>query len=181
MAHTEVILTENIPTLGAEADLVKVRRGYARNFLLPRGKAIEATGASVRLIKHLQAKRAEREAREVTAAEELARRINKLHLNFELETGQTGKAFGSVTARDITERIEAELKDVTLPKHAVVLEKAIKESGDHAVEVKVHADVVATVRLSITAPVKAAPAAEERPAKTSRRKASTPPDAPAEV
>lgn len=172
MAHAEVILTQNIPTLGAEADLVKVRRGYARNFLIPRGKAIEATGASVRLIKHLQAKRAEREALEVTAAEDLARRINKLHLNFELETGQTGKAFGSVTARDITEKLEAELKDVELPKHAVVLEKPIKESGDHEVSVKVHADVSATIRLSIVAPVKAAPA-EERPARVSRRKAES--------
>jgi large subunit ribosomal protein L9 len=165
MAHAEVILTENIPSLGAEADLVKVRRGYARNFLLPRGKAIEATGASVRLINHLQAKRAEREAREVTAAEDLARRINKLHLNFELETGQGGKAFGSVTARDITERLEAELKDVILPKHAVTLEKPIKESGEHQVGVKIHADVSATVRLTIAAPAKAAPAADDRPAR----------------
>ena len=68
MAHTEVILIANIPTLGAEADIVKVRRGYARNFLLPQGKALEITPGSLRRINHLKAKRAEREGREVTAA-----------------------------------------------------------------------------------------------------------------
>jgi large subunit ribosomal protein L9 len=174
MAHAEIILTENIPNLGAEADLVKVRSGYARNFLIPRGKAVEATGASVRMINHLKAKRAEREALEVTAAEDLARRIGKLNLQFELETGQGGKAFGSVTARDITEKLLAELKDVELPKHAVVLEKAIKESGEHSVEVKVHADVMAKVRLTIAAPVKAV-VADERPARPARRRAESAP------
>ena len=63
MAHSEVILTANIPNLGAEADIVKVRRGYARNFLLPQGKALEVTKSSLRQINHLKAKRAEREAR----------------------------------------------------------------------------------------------------------------------
>ena len=101
MAHTEIILTANIPSLGAEADIVKVRRGYARNFLLPQGKGLEVTKNSLRQINHLKARRAEREGREVTAAEELAGQINKLKVSFVLETGETGKAFGSVTAKDI--------------------------------------------------------------------------------
>lgn len=169
MAHTEIILTENIPNLGAEADVVKVRRGYARNFLLPSGKAIEATSASVRLISHLKAKRAEREARELTAAEELARKVNKISLQFELETGQYGKAFGSVTSKDITEKLAAELKDVELPKHAVQLERAIKESGDHVVEVKLHPEVVGkiTVKITVSAPE---PAPEEADRSVRRRK-----------
>ncbi len=82
MAHSEVILTANIPSLGAEADLVKVRRGYARNFLIPQGKALEVNPSSLRQVNHLKAKRAEREAREVTAAEEIASKINKLELTF---------------------------------------------------------------------------------------------------
>lgn len=159
MAHTEIILTANIPSLGAEADIVKVRRGYARNFLLPQGKALEVTKGSLRQINHLKAKRAEREGREVTAAEELASKINKLKISFILETGETGKAFGSVTAKDIHDRILAELKLQDLPKHAVVLEKAIKETGDHDVSVKLHPDVTATLHLKVTAPV-VAPKAE---------------------
>jgi large subunit ribosomal protein L9 len=159
MAFTEVILTANIPKLGAEADIVKVRRGYARNFLLPQGKALETTSSSMRQINHLKAKRAEREAREITAAEELASKINKLSPVFTLEAGASGKAFGSITAKDIHDRIMAELNLEDLSKHAVELDKAVKESGDHSVSVKVHADVTATlkfqVKVNVPAPVEA--------------------------
>ncbi len=172
MSQASVILTENIPSLGAESDLVKVRRGYARNFLLPRGKAVEANGASAKLISHLQAKRAEREAREVTEAEELGRKINKIELAFELEYGQAGKAFGSVTAKDITERLIAQLKDVDLARHAVILERPIKESGTHEVSVKLHPEVTAKVKVTIKAPVAPAEASpEDRPQRRSRKPA----------
>ena len=168
MAHTEIILTANIPSLGAEADIVKVRRGYARNFLLPQGKALEVTKNSLRQINHLKAKRAEREGREVNAAQELADKISKLKISFILETGETGKAFGSVTAKDIHDRIAAELKIEELPKHAVVLDKAIKETGDHEVSVKLHADVTATLHLKVTAPV-VAPRREESEDESERK------------
>jgi large subunit ribosomal protein L9 len=166
MAHTEVILTVNHPPLGAEADIVRVRRGYARNFLIPQGKALEVTKGTLRAVNHLKAKRAEREAREITAAEELASRINKLKLTFTLETGETGKAFGSITAKDITERIQAELKDVELPRHAVTLDKGIKESGEHEVPVRVHADVTAKLKIKVAAPeIEEGDAAEEESSK----------------
>lgn len=173
MAFTEVILTANIPKLGAEADIVKVRRGFARNFLFPQGKALEITAGSLRQINHLKAKRAEREAREVTAAEELASKINKLSLTFTLDAGATGKAFGSVTAKEIHDRIVEDLKLVDLPKHAVVLEKAIKESGEHTVPVKLHPDVTANLKLDVKVNV---PVVEESteaaPERKSRRRTS---------
>ena len=100
MATSEVILTESVPSLGAEADIVKVRAGYARNFLIPGGKELEVTPSSLRNINNLKAKRAEREARELNEAEAIATKINKLRLNLKLETGETGKAFGSITAPD---------------------------------------------------------------------------------
>src|SRR5258708_10479708 len=109
MPTTEVILTEKIEHLGFEADVVKVKRGYARNFLVPRGKALEVTPATLKRLNLLKAKRAEREAKEMNEAEELARRINKLKLTLELETGATGKAFGSITAADIAEKLKSEL------------------------------------------------------------------------
>jgi large subunit ribosomal protein L9 len=152
MAYAEVILTDNIPGLGAEADLVKVRRGYARNFLIPQGKALEVTPSSLRKVNHLRAKRAEREARELTHAEQLAGKINKLVLTFTLETGETGKAFGSITAKDLHDRLMSELGGAELPKHAVALEKAIKETGEHVVEVKVHHDVTANLRIKVATP-----------------------------
>jgi large subunit ribosomal protein L9 len=142
MPSTEVILTENVPGLGAEADVVKVRRGYARNYLMPRGKAHEVTPASLRQIDALKAKRAEREARELNEAEELARRIGKARITFTLETGETGKAFGSVTAQDIVNRLKNEL-GAEIDRHKIVLDRPIKDTGEHEVAIKLHHDVTA--------------------------------------
>jgi large subunit ribosomal protein L9 len=142
MPSTQIILTENVPGLGAEADVVKVRRGYARNYLLPRGKAYEVTPASLRQLDNLKKKRAEREARELNDAEELARRIGKSHMVFTLETGETGKAFGSITAQDIMNRLKNEL-GAEIDRHKIVLEHPIKTTGDHEVAIKLHHDVTA--------------------------------------
>jgi large subunit ribosomal protein L9 len=151
MPSTEVILKENIQHLGAEADIVKVKRGYARNFLLPQGKAYEVTKTTLRQINNLKAKRAEREARELNEANELAGRINKLRLTFKLETGSTGKAFGSVTTKDLADRILAELGE-NIDRHRIQLERPIKESGDIEVPIKLHHDVVAKLKLTVTVP-----------------------------
>ena len=142
MPLTELILTENIPGLGAEADVVKVRRGYARNYLLPHGKAYEVTAGALRQLDALKQKRAEREARELNEAEELARRIGKARFIFTLETGETGKAFGSVTAQDIMNRVKNEL-GAEIDRHKIVLERPIKDTGEHEVAIKLHHDVTA--------------------------------------
>jgi large subunit ribosomal protein L9 len=142
MPLTELILTENIPGLGAEADVVKVRRGYARNYLLPRGKAYEVTAGALRQLDALKQKRAEREARELNEAEELARRINKSRFIFTLETGETGKAFGSVTAQDIVNRLKNEV-GAEIDRHKIVLERPIKDTGEHEVAIKLHHHVTA--------------------------------------
>ena len=140
MSSTEIILTGNVPGLGAEADVVKVRRGYARNYLLPRGKACEVTPAALRQLDNLKKKRAEREAGELNEAEELARRIGKLRVTFTIATGETGKAFGSITAQDIVNRLKAELGP-EIDRHKIVLERPIKDTGEHEVEIKLHHDV----------------------------------------
>jgi large subunit ribosomal protein L9 len=135
-------LTENIPGLGAEADVVKVRRGYARNYLLPHRKAHEVTSGALRQIDALKQKRAEREARELNEAEELARRIGKARFIFTLETGETGKAFGSVTAQDIMNRVKNEL-GAEIDRHKILLERPIKDTGEHEVAIKLYHDVTA--------------------------------------
>jgi large subunit ribosomal protein L9 len=142
MPLTKLILTENIPGLGAEADVVKVRRGYARNYLLPHGKAHEVTAGTLRQLDSLKQKRAEREARELNEAEELARRIGKSRFIFTLETGETGKAFGSVTAQDIVNRVKNEL-GAEIDRHKILLERPIKDTGEHEVGIKLYHDVTA--------------------------------------
>ena len=140
MPSTEIILTENVPGLGAEADVIKVRRGYARNYLLPQGKAYEVTKSTLRELDNLKKKRAEREARELNEADELTRRIGKLKVTFTLATGEAGKAFGSITAQDIVNRLKNELGH-EIDRHKIVLEHPIKNTGEHEVTIKLHHDV----------------------------------------
>ncbi len=149
MPTSEVILTENIRGLGAEADIVKVKRGYARNFLLPKGKAYEVTPVTLKRINQLKAKRAQREGEERNAADELARKINKLNLNLTLETGATGKAFGSITVKDLEDALKKELPNANIERHAIQLERPIKETGAHEIPVKLYTDVTATLKVNI--------------------------------
>lgn len=159
MATTEVILTEKIESLGAEADVVKVRAGFARNYLVPQGKALEITPATLRRINTLKTKRAEREAAELNEANEISRRIAKMKLSFELETGETGKAFGSITTSDIAARLKTELGGKhEIDRHRIQLERPIKESGPQEIVIKLHPEVNAT--LHITVKSKGAPEGE---------------------
>jgi large subunit ribosomal protein L9 len=151
MATTEVLLTENIPGLGAEADIVKVRAGYARNFLFPQHKALEVNPSTLKRLNALKAKRAEREAREVNEAEELARKINKLRLVLTLETGESGKAFGSITTSDLAQKVKGELGGIEIDRHKIHLESPVKQSGDFEAEVKLHPAVTATLHFSVKA------------------------------
>jgi large subunit ribosomal protein L9 len=163
MPTTEVILTEAIRGLGAEADIVRVKRGFARNFLLPTGRAYEVTPVTLKRITTLQAKRAEREAKERNEAEDAARKINKLKLTLTLETGSQGKAFGSITSRDVEEALKKELPALAIERHAIQLDRPIKEHGDHEIPVRLHPEVTATLKLHVKSNVET-PAGVEKPA-----------------
>lgn len=149
MANAQVILKEKIEGLGAEADVVKVRAGYARNFLIPQGKAYEANRSNLRHVEALKAARARREAEELLAFQEIATKISKLKPKFALSTGQGGKAFGSVTNLDIHKELEA--AGISIDRHAIELEKPIKKSGKSEVTIKLHPQVVTTLTITVDA------------------------------
>ncbi|MEO7100563.1 MAG: 50S ribosomal protein L9 [Luteolibacter sp.] len=149
MANAQVILKEKIAGLGAEADVVKVRAGYARNFLIPQGKAFEASKSNLRHVEALKVSRAAREAEELVAFQELATKISKIKPKFTLSTGQGGKAFGSVTNMDIHKELEA--AGIVIDRHAIELDKPIKKSGKSEVSVRLHPQVVATLTISVDA------------------------------
>ena len=153
MATTEVILREKITGLGAEADVVKVKAGYARNHLIPTGKAYEATKGNLRNLESLQAKRNQREAEELATAQELVSKISRLRPKFTLETGQGGKAFGSITSMDIHKELEE--KGISIERTAIKLERPLKRSGKSEVEIKLHADVTATLTVTVETEEKA--------------------------
>lgn len=151
MANVEVILKEKIKGLGAEADVVKVKRGFARNFLVPQGKAYEASAGNLRHLNHLKSLRAEREAKELQEAEKIASKLKKLKLKLTLQTGQGGKAFGSVTTIDIAKAVAESSAKVELDRHQIQLDKPIKNTGNFEVPVKLHGEVSCFLKLSVTA------------------------------
>ena len=150
MALTQVILREKIKNLGAEADVVKVRRGFARNFLVPQGKALEATEKNLQNVAKLKEIRAKREAEELAEAEKLAAKLKKLKLKLTLATGQGGKAFGSITSLDIQKAV-LEASKVELDRHAIELDKPIKSTGTFDVPVKLHAGVECFIKVIVSA------------------------------
>ena len=101
-------------------------------------------------------------------AKAVAAKINKLRLNLKLDTGETGKAFGSITAADLLERLKQEIKDLVLPTHAIVLDRPLKESGEHQIPVKIHSEVIATLRVEIAAAPKVEQPVDEEEAGTRR-------------
>ncbi len=159
MANTQVILKEKIKGLGAEADVVNVKRGFARNFLLPQGKAYEATKGNLRHTERLKAVRAEREAKEIAEAEKLAGKLRKTKLKLTLATGQGGKAFGAITTMDIARGLK-EQANAEIDRHQIVLERPIKNTGSFEIEVKLGYEVTATVKLTVAAEGEEAAASE---------------------
>lgn len=147
MATTEVILRTKITNLGAEADVVKVKSGFARNFLVPQGKAYEATEENKKHLQDLTAARAQRETEELNEAEKVSAKIKKLKPVFTLETGSTGKSFGSVTNMDIHKKLEE--AGIDIDRHTIKLDKPIKSTGTHEVDIKLHADVSCFLRLEV--------------------------------
>ena len=156
----EVILKTKIEGLGSEADIVSVKPGYARNFLIPKDFAAPATLATKRQVEELKRKRAEREATELNSAQELAGKLGKLKLVFTLQAGEgQDKSFGSVTNQDIATKLKEAGHDIDRKK--IDLPKPIKDTGDHEVPVKLGPDITATLHVSVSHPAPKEPAEGE--------------------
>lgn len=150
MAQMEVILKTKVAGLGAEADVVSVRRGFGRNYLIPQGQAYEATKTNLRHVETLKRVRAEREAAELAEAEKISGKIKKLKLKLELATGQAGKAFGSITVMDLIQAVK-ENTGIELERPSIKLEKPIKTTGKFEVPVKLHPELSVDLRLTVVA------------------------------
>lgn len=176
MALSEVLLKQPVAGLGAEGDQVKVRAGYARNFLLPQGIAVPVTQANRKQIEALKKARAIREAKELDEAKALAAKLEGVELSFAVKTGEGGKLFGSVSTADIATKLseqglEIARKQIHLPHGPMKL------LGKHTASVKLHPEISVDVTVDIVSenPVeeeeapkakkgkKPAPAAEEAP------------------
>lgn len=145
----EVILREDIKTLGKAGEMVRVKPGYARNYLLPHGLAFEATEGNKKRIAAETRARGVRSAAEKTEAEKAASKLSAVSLTIAGKAGEEGKLFGSVTAQDIAEALGRQ--GHTVDRRRIELEHPIKSLGEHLVTVRVHPEVHAEVRVSVVA------------------------------
>jgi large subunit ribosomal protein L9 len=141
----DVILRQDVEKLGQAGELVSVKDGYARNYLLPRGLAYLATDSNRRRLDAERQQRSRRAESELAGARDLATRLETVSLSFTMKAGEGDRLFGSVTPADIAERLEAE--GFHLDKKAVELKEPIKALGVYKVPVRVHADVKPEIRV----------------------------------
>lgn len=176
MASTTILLREDIDTLGGRGEIVKVRAGYARNYLLPQGLATLATKGNLKQIEHEREALLKKAAVEKATAEAQKEQMGTIELAFERKAGEGGTLFGSVTSMDIAEALQA--KGYEIDRRKISLKDAIKETGEYTVKVKLHRDVMLEVPVTVTAE---GGEAEEPKADRKAKKAKAEPEAEVEA
>jgi large subunit ribosomal protein L9 len=163
MANTTILLREDIEHVGGRGEIVKVKAGYARNYLLPHGYATLATKGNVKQIEQERAALLKKAAVEKATAEGQKEQMGNIALSFERKAGEHGTLFGSVTSMDIAEALNA--KGYEIDRRKIVMKDAIKETGEYTISVKLHREVTLTVPVTVTAEGGEAEAKPERKAK----------------
>jgi len=148
-ANIQVILQQDVDKLGKSGELVRVRPGFARNYLLPRQLAVTATTAAVRRIDHEKAVAAAKAEKSKKEARELAAKIDALHIKITTKVGEDGRLFGSVTSKDIENAVKAQ--GLVVEKKKIELKEPIKAVGEYALTVKLVSDVTATLKVEVVA------------------------------
>ena len=144
--HIHVVLTEDLPNVGHSGELVRVRPGYARNFLVPRGLAIGATAANVARIEHEKKVVEARNAKLRATAEDLAKRMSGVELTIERPVGEGDRLYGSVTSRDVEEALAA--RGFEVDRRRIVMD-ALKTIGAHTVTIRLATSIAATIKVIV--------------------------------
>ncbi len=145
-----VILNRDIKGTGKAGDVVKVSDGYARNMLLPKGYATEATDGNIRNLEKQKAIAAEKKAEEKAAAQATAEKIGALSVRIKTKAGEGGKIFGSITSKDIADALKAQ-HNITADKKKIQLDSPIKQTGEMTVEIKLYTEVSAKLKVIVDA------------------------------
>ena len=146
----KLILTQDVAGLGAPGDVVEVKDGYGRNFLLPRGFAINWTRGGEKQVTQIKRARKVREVRDLSHANEIKAELEAKTITLVARAGDAGRLFGSITSTDVADAVKAAGGPV-LDKRKVILASPIKTVGKHSAKVEVHSDVVAIVNLEVVA------------------------------
>ncbi len=149
MALVQVILREDVHALGEAGDIVNVKPGYARNFLVPQGKASPATAERVNELEHQKRVIAEKRAKELGDLEAAKGRIEAAQIEIAAQAGEEGKLFGSVTAQNLADELASQ--GIEIDRRKIVLSEPIKSVGEHVVHVRLRSDVVAELKVAVNA------------------------------
>ena len=149
MALVQVILSEDVHNLGDAGDVVKVKPGFARNFLIPQGKALPATAARVHEVEHKRRVIADKRSKELKDLESVKSRLEAISLEIAAQVGEEGKLFGSVTSQNLADLLRE--KGVEVERRKIVLVEPIKTVGEHTITVRLRNDVVASIKVTVTA------------------------------
>src|SRR6267378_1942902 len=147
MPHKQVLLREDIDNLGARGEIVRVKAGYARNYLLPRNLAVEATANNVRQIEGERAALLKREAKERSSADAQAGQLRNLTLKFERKVGEAGILYGSVTSMDVAHALKEQGYEID--RRRIVMREPFKRFGNYTVPVRLHRDVTVDLPVSV--------------------------------
>jgi len=157
----DVILTENVKGLGTIGEVVKVKPGYGRNFLVPQGLAVEASERNIKELDHHKRQLARKAAKLSKEAADVKARIEAVECTFVHKASDEGKLFGSVTTKEIAEALAT--KGIEVDRRKILLDQPIKDLGMHEVDIKLNAGVNATIKVNvISEEAQAAAAADEK-------------------
>ena len=143
----KVILKDDVKDLGVMGDVVDVKTGYGRNFLIPRGAAVEANPKNIKQLEHEKNIILQKAKKMKKSAQDRAEDLSKMVLSFEMQAGEEEKLFGSVTVKDIAEAIES--KGIEIDKKKIILDEPIKKLGSYDVPLKIYQDVTATIKVEV--------------------------------
>jgi large subunit ribosomal protein L9 len=143
----KVILQENVEGLGYLGDVLTVAKGYARNYLLPRKKAVVAEERQVKLLQHVKRQIDQKVKKELESLGESGKNLSKIALTFEVQTGKDDKLFGSVTSKDVAEQLAAQ--GVEVDRRKIHMPQPLKELGTFSVAIKLHRDVVPKISVTL--------------------------------
>ena len=148
MGHTKVLLREDVDDLGARGEIVRVRAGYARNYLLPRNLAVEATAGNVKGIEQERAALLKKEAKERATAEAQSQQMSTLELEFKRKAGEQGALYGSVTSMDLAEELKE--RGYEIDRHRIHLREPLKRLGEYSVPVRLHREVTIELKVKVS-------------------------------
>ena len=144
----EVILLEDVKTLGKKGQIVKINDGYARNYVLPKNLGLEATAKNLNDLKLQKARQAKEEAQELADAKALAVKIEEMAVTVSMKIGEGGRTFGAISTKEIAAEAKQQL-GLDIDKKKMKLDEPIKTLGIHDVAVKLHKDVTATLKVKV--------------------------------